>query len=113
MLFCRFDSGLIEEPGQAAAPIDAQSAPRLRGRRDMTILRSLPGARRIVLATLLAAVTAPREISLHSRQKLLPGMLIKKPATRVKVPLVAFRQGHLLGPREVLRVSDHFVGGRF
>lgn len=43
----------------------------------------------------------------------LPGMLIKKPATRIKVLLVAFRQGHLLGPCEVSRVSDHFVGRRF
>ena len=38
----------------------------------------------------------------------LPRVLVKKPATRLKIPLIAFGQGHLLVARKAVRVGDHF-----
>ena len=38
-------------------------------------------------------------------------MLVEKPATRLKILLVAFGQGHFLAACEALRVGDHFGSG--
>src|ERR1700730_19431202 len=35
-------------------------------------------------------------------------MLVKTPAARLKIPLIAFGQSHLLAARKALRVGDHF-----
>ena len=36
----------------------------------------------------------------------LPRVLVKKPATRLKIPLIAFGEGHLLAARKAVRVGD-------
>jgi hypothetical protein len=40
-------------------------------------------------------------------------MLIKKASTRIKILLIALRQGRLLSARDRLRVRDHFRSRRF
>ena len=38
----------------------------------------------------------------------LPRVLVKKPATRLKIPFIAFGQGHILAARKTLSIGDHF-----
>ena len=39
-------------------------------------------------------------------------VLVEKPAAGLKIPLVAFRQGHVLAARKTLSIGDHFGGRR-
>ena len=57
-------------------------------------------------------LSEPVELPLLPRHKSLPCMLVEKPATRIKILLIAFWQRHFLAARDSLRVGDHFVSRR-
>jgi hypothetical protein len=75
---------------------------------------------RTVIEILIADITflqrnflsEPVELPLLSIRNFLTRMFVEKPATRIKILLIAFRQSYFLAAREALRVGDHFGGWR-